>query len=118
MKRQPLMNRRVRPRIEVRLKANFEITGRELPVDECIITNMSVSGAALVFPSLPEDAISKGQEITIEFFIPGTDRQIYAQGEIIRTKIIPDAIEAGVNFSEQLLFEDILKCCVDARKHN
>lgn len=116
MKRQPLMNRRVRPRIDILLKANFEITGKELPETKCIITNISVSGAALLFPGLTEGCIVKGQEITLEFFIPETGRQIYAQGEIIRTKKMPDAIEAGVNFSEQLLFEEILKCCVNAKK--
>jgi hypothetical protein len=111
MKRQPLKNRRVRPRIDVFLKANFEIHDKALPESECLIANISVSGAGLVFPGLAEGSISKGLKITLEFFIPGTDRHIYVQGVIVWTKQLEDAIAAGVDFSEPLSFQDIIKCC-------
>ena len=115
MKRQPLKNKRVRPRLDVLLKANFEIHDKALPESECIIANISVSGAGLVFPGLAEGSISKGLKITLEFFIPGTDRHIYIQGEIIWTKQLEDAIAAGVNFSEPMSFEEIIKCGIKTK---
>jgi hypothetical protein len=116
MKQQPLKSRRVRPRIDVLLKANFEINGKALPETECLIANISVSGAGLVFPGLAEGSVSKGHIITLVFFIPGAGRHIYIQGEIIWIKQLEDAIAAGVNFSEPLSFEDIIKCCVEVKK--
>lgn len=115
MRRQPLKNKRVRPRLDVFLKANFEIHDKALPESECIIANISVSGAGLVFPGLAEGAISKGLHITLEFFIPGTDRHIYIQGEIIWTKQLEHAIAAGVNFSEPMSFEEIIKCGIKTK---
>ena len=112
MKQKSFVNRRVRPRIDVLFKANFEINDKALPESECLIANISVSGAGLIFPGLAEGAISKGLIITLEFFIPGTDRPIYIQGKIIWTKQLEDATEAGVNFSEPLPFEEIIKCCI------
>ena len=116
MKQQPLNNRRVRPRIDVLLQANFEINGKALPETGCLIANISVSGAGLVFPGFAEGSISKGQIISLEFFIPGSDRHIYAQGEIIWTKQLEDGIAAGVNFSVPLSFEEVIKCCVEVKK--
>ena len=116
MKRQPLQNRRVRPRIDVLLKANVEINGKALPDTECHIANISVSGAGLVFPGFAEGSISKGQLITLGFFIPGSDRHIYTQGEIIWTGQLEDAVAAGVDFSEPLSFGEIIKCCVEVKK--
>jgi hypothetical protein len=115
MKRQPLKNRRVRPRIDVLLKANFEIEGTALAETGCLIANLSVSGAGLVFPGFAEGSVAKGHIITLEFFMPGSDRQIYAQGEIIWTKHHKDAIAAGVDFAEPLSFEEIMKCCVEVK---
>jgi hypothetical protein len=111
MKQQPLVNRRARPRIDVLLKANFEINDLELPGSECLIANISVSGAGVLFPGQAEGFISEGQIITLEFIIPGTDRHIYIQGKIIWTNQVEDGIAAGVSFSETLSFEDIIKCC-------
>jgi hypothetical protein len=116
MKQQPLNNRRVRPRIDVLLKANFEINGKEFSETGCIIANISVSGAGLVFPGFADGSVSKGQIISLEFFMPGSDRHIYAQGEIIWAKQLEDAISAGVNFAEPLSFEEIIKCCVEVKK--
>jgi hypothetical protein len=112
MKQKSFVSRRVRPRIDVLLKANFKINDKALPESECLIANISVSGAGLVFPGLAEGSISKGLIITLVFFIPGTDRHIYLQGEIIWTKQLEDAIAAGVNFSEPLPFEEVIKCCI------
>ena len=117
MERKPLINRRVRPRIDVLLKANFEINGKALPDPACLIANISVSGAGLVFPGLAEGSVSKGQIITLEFFMPGSDRHIYAQGEIIWIKKLEDAIAAGVDFSEPLSFEEVIKCCAEVKKN-
>ena len=112
MKQKYLINKRVRPRLDVLLKANFEINDKALPESECLIANISVSGAGLVFPGLAEGTISKGLSITLEFFIPGTDRHIYIQGEIIWIKQLEDAIAAGVDFSEPLSLEEIIMCCI------
>jgi hypothetical protein len=116
MKQHPLENRRVRPRIDVLLKANFEIRDKTLPETECLITNLSVSGAGLLFPGLTEVAVSKGDIVTLEFFTPGSDRHIYVQGEIIWTNQLEDAVAAGANFSVPLSFEEIIKCCVEIKK--
>jgi hypothetical protein len=115
MKQQSFINRRVRPRIDVLLKANFEIKDKAHSENECLIANISTSGAGLVFSGLAEGSISKGLIITLGFFIPGTDRHIYAQGEIIWTKQLEDTIAAGVNFFVPLSFEEIIKCCIKTK---
>lgn len=115
MKRHPLKNRRVRPRVDVHLKANFEIDGKTLPADECLIANISVSGAGLIFPGMPEGAVEKGHMITLEFSLPGADQQAYARGQIVWVRQLDDAMAAGVDFTDPLPFEDILQCCGAAK---
>jgi hypothetical protein len=116
MKQQPLQNRRVRPRVDVLLKANFAIQGKVLPEAGCFITNISVSGAGLVIPGVAEGAVSKGQIITLDFSLPGSGRHICAQGELIWASQLKDGCAAGAKFSDQLLFEDIMKCFSDVKK--
>lgn len=116
MKQQPLKNRRVRPRVDIHLKANFEIDGKTLPSDECLIANISVSGAGLVFPGMQEGALATGDMITLEFSTPGDVQQTYARGRIVWIRQCEDTVEAGVAFSDSLPFDVILQCCGDVKK--
>ncbi len=111
MKRPILANRRSRPRIDVLLKANFSVGGRPLAESECLITDISVSGAGLVFHGLAGGSLAAGLGITLGFAIPGTDRNIHVQGDIIWIRENKTEISAGVAFSEPLSFEEIMKCC-------
>ena len=94
------INRRSRDRAIVKLPAQYFIKNRSVRYENCIIINLSRSGAAVLFPSnaiLPESAL-----VFLEMLVPNTFDQVMLRGELKRVYAKDDILVGGIKFETVL----------------
>lgn len=106
------IKKRANPRVNVLLKAAFQIKDNVAEDMECLITNASVSGVGISFPRAAGPAIVPGAIVLLKIFIPRTVLHVSMQGEIMWVKQRAKDVLAGVGFADMLsasMFQQLQK---------
>ena len=91
---------RDRPRFDVNVKAEYHLKDRGAQKQECRITNLSASGAAVRFPAA--ETISQGTPLVLDIAIPNTILRVSAEAEIIWVKQRFSALIGGIRFTSNI----------------
>ena len=110
---------RGKPRFTVNLQAAYRINDNGMQQQECRVTNLSASGAAVRFART--ESVGVGAVISIDISIPGTIMHIPAEAEIMWTRKRPNELLSGIKFTYVLsdsMIQQLVKkavfayCCV------
>ena len=91
---------RYKPRFTVNFKAKYSMKEQAAQKQECLITNLSASGATVRFPNT--EIISKRIPVVIDIPIPNTIMHVSAAAEIVWVKQRFNRLISGVRFSNIL----------------
>jgi hypothetical protein len=84
-------------RFNIELKATYSIKGQATQHQECLITNLSSSGATACFPRTA--SLSNGAVIAIDIAIPNTIMRISTEAKIMWTKQHFNELMRGIKFT-------------------
>ena len=98
------INRRGWHRESVRLSAQYFIKKQSARYMECMIVNLSRSGAGVLFPA--EETLDKGAAVFLDVVVPKSLEQLTVRGEIKRCYSDGGKLYGGIKF-DALLPEDI-----------
>jgi len=91
---------RDKERFNVNLKARYRIKDKAAPHQECRITNLSSSGAALRLSDT--ENLSSGAVIEMDIPIPDTIMHIVAEAEIVWVRQRFNKLISGIRFKSML----------------
>ena len=94
------IKKRANPRFNVLLMAAFKI--KDKGEQDCVITNISVSGAGVTFPLTEAAVIVTGAIVQLKILIPRTVLHVSVQGEIMWVRQRTRDIWAGVRFIDMI----------------
>ncbi len=87
---------RDKERFDINLKATYIIKGQGTQHQECQISNLSSSGATVLFPLTA--SLKKGAVIVMDISIPNTIMHIPAEAAIMWIKPHPNELISGIRF--------------------
>jgi len=96
------IKKRAYPRVSVMLMATFQIKDKGTQEQDCLITNVSVSGAGVTFPRNEAAVIVNGAMVQLKIIIPRTVLHVSVQGEIMWVKQRTKDILAGIKFLDMV----------------
>lgn len=96
------VRKRANPRVNVLLMAAFQSRDKGAHEKDCVITNISVSGAGVTFPLAEGAGIVSGAIIQLKILIPRTVLHVSVQAEIMWVKQRARDILAGTRFLDTI----------------
>ena len=96
------IKKRANPRVNVLLMAACKLKDKGALEQDCVITNVSVSGAGITFPRIEGAMIVIGAIIQLKILLPRTVLHVSVQGEIMWAKQRTKDILAGVRFLDMI----------------
>ena len=96
------IKKRANARVHVLLMAAFKLKDKGAQEQDCVITNVSVSGAGITFPRIEGAMIVNGAIVQLKILIPRTVLHVSVQGEIMWAKQRTKDILAGVRFLDMI----------------
>lgn len=91
---------RSKERFTVHLKVMCKIKDTGAPYQECLITNLSSSGAAVILPN--DEALGSGAVLEMDIAIPDTIMHISVEAEIMWVRKRFSKLTGGISFKSML----------------
>lgn len=96
------IKKRANPRVNVLLMATFKTKDKGAQEQDCIITNVSVSGAGVTFPRNEAVVVGTGTLVLLKIIIPRTVLHVSVQAEIMWARQRTKDVIAGVRFLDMV----------------
>jgi hypothetical protein len=103
---------RANERFNVALTATYSIKGQVAQHQECLIANLSSSGAKALFPRT--ESLKSGAVIVMDIAIPNTIMRIAAEAEIMWTRQRFNDLISGIKFKD-ILSDSMIRQLVNKR---
>lgn len=96
------IKKRAHPRVTVLLMAAYQVKDKRGAEQDCVITNVSMSGAGVTFPRAEAASIAPGAMVQLKILIPKTVLHVSVQAQIMWVKQRAKDIFAGVKFQDMI----------------
>lgn len=96
------IKKRAHPRVTVLLMAAYQVKDKDPSEQDCVITNVSISGAGVTFPRSEAASLVPGAVVRLKILIPKTVLHVSVQAEIMWVKQRAKDLLAGVKFKDMI----------------